>query len=154
MEPHVVLIILRWVKWFLSMLIFGMTFFFYLYDVTFYIYIPTSAKAQLALAGFVHLYMYLAAIWTSCLGGLNLFWTITDIVFAAVTLAVAGLSQPATSTYCTAQPPWPFNSDLLAYVPPSVGPANPSDQKILSSSLLYGECVIYSLAAALSGVLV
>ena len=153
MEPHVVVILLRWLKWFFSLLIFGVAFAFFLYDVNAYVYIPAAFKAQVALAGFLHIYMYIAAVWASCVRGLGMFWAVTDIAFAAVTIAVAGLSQPSTAIYCVSQPPWPFNSDWLAYVPPSLAPPNPPSYLTFSSSLLHLECGFFAGIAALAGVL-
>lgn len=153
MKPNTILILLRWFQWLFSLLIFGTVFVFFLYDVNYYIYTPTTLNAQVGLAGFLHMYLYISSIWTSCMGGLNLFWATTDVIFAAVTLAVAGLSQPQTSTYCVGSLAWPWSSDYLAYVPPTLGAANPGNTKVFDSSFLHIQCDLFATLAAVAGVL-
>ena len=137
------------------MIMFGFTFAFYVFDVFFYIYAPVGQKAQLGLVGFLHIYLYFAAIWASCLHGFGIFWIVGDIVFILVSIAAAALSQTTISLFCVNKPVvWQWNGDLLAYVPPSVASTDSSTIKTLLMPFLMAECGSSAIVSALAAILV
>jgi hypothetical protein len=94
-------ILLRWIQWILSAYIFGATFAYLLTDVNWYLYFPKGFTAQVGIAGFLHIYMYMSLVWASCVRNLPLIWAVLDFIFLAGTIAIAGLGVPSIQTYCT-----------------------------------------------------
>ena len=111
-------VILRWIQWALSAFSIGVCITYFLVNINFYLWIPAIFRAQVGLTGFIHIYLWLAAIWVSVKPQGYLTWAVLDIVFGLLAAGAIGTSQPSISEYCSKSSFTLYWSDTnFAYVP-------------------------------------
>lgn len=113
-----IIVTVRWIQWLLSAFSFGVCIAYFLTNVNFYLWISSTFRAQVGLAGFIHVYLYLAAIWVSVKPQGFLVWALFDILFGLLAAAAIGTSEPSISEYCSKSSLTLYWSDTnFAYVP-------------------------------------
>ena len=112
------IVTLRWIQWSLSAFSFGVCMTYFLVNVNFYLWTPAIFRAQVGLTGVIHIYLYLAAIWTSVKPQGHLTWALLDIIFGILAAAAIGTSQSSIAEYCSKTSFTLYWSDSnFAYVP-------------------------------------